>query len=866
MPESDQTDVLTFLFTDIEGSTARWEANPPDMAAAVRRHDELTVSAIQRAGGTLVKTTGDGAYAAFKEADAAVAAALDLRDRLQEEAWPESIAPIRIRAGIHTGPAEFRNGDYFGPTLNRAARLMDAGHGGQILLSDAARRRLPTAADNIRFLGDYRLRDLLQSERIYQVGDPRESHGPLRVLNDQVHNLPTQVTSFVGRDNELIELIDRVRTHRLVTLTGPGGTGKTRLALQAAANLVDTFDSVCFVGLASISRADDVGPAICDALCLRDQSSLSASERLARHFSGRADLLLLDNYEHLMDAAPLPGELLDAAPGLHIVVTSRELLRLRAEHQFPVAPLGLPSVKHETTTSELPDNEAVRLFAERARAIRPDFRIDTSNATSVVAICRRLDGLPLAIELAAARVRLFSPARLLEHLESGDNALGSGPVDAPQRQQTLTRTIAWSYDLLTHDEKALFRRLAVFVGGRSLDAVERVCLPGLGIDCLAAVEALTDKSLVRVREERSGEPRLDLLETLQGFAHARLLESGELEELKLRHARYFADLVAEAETEMRGRGQIKWTRRLEEERPNLDAAMAWSFDSGDNRHGLRIVAGLRDFWFYQTHVHDMGRWTTRALTCVDEGDPILLAGVLMTAGFHASSRHDSSAIDLLDQAAALYESAGDRTHHALAQVWSAGAREMFEDGLDDARVGVKKGLDLAREAGADAVVAQALNYLGEIERYVGNFALAREIQAEGLELSRRTGEVRRVAMMTHNLGWLAHNTGDDPTAERMMREALDLAVEYEFISLVAEALIGLAALTATRGNHEIAARLIGFADDQFARMGARAQMADDADHVRTRNRVSEHLGAERYRLLIAEGAALELEDVLSLLR
>ncbi len=866
MPDSDQTNALTFLFTDIEGSTARWEANQVDMAAAVRRHDELTESAIRRAGGTLVKMTGDGAYAAFPEAGPAVAAALDLRARLQREAWPESIAPIRIRAGIHAGPAECRDGDYFGPTVNRTARLMDAGHGDQILLSEAARKHLPTDADNIRLLGDYRLRDLMQPERIYQVGDATESYGPLRVLNDQLHNLPTQVTSFIGRDNELIELIERIRAHRLVTLTGPGGTGKTRLALQAAAALVDTFDSVCFVGLASVAHADGVGPAICDALGLHDQSGLSASEVLACHLSDQADLLVLDNFEHLMDAAGLPGKLLEASPRLHIVVTSRELLRLRAEHQFLVAPLDLPSVKHEATTSELPDNEAVRLFAERARAIRPDFCVDTSNAASIVAICRRLDGLPLAIELAAARVRLFSPARLLEHLESGDNALGSGPVDAPQRQQTLSRTIAWSYDLLTHDEKALFRRLAVFVGGRSLDAVERVCLLGLGIDCLAAVEALADKSLVRVREDRSGEPRLDLLETLQGFAHERLLESGELEELKLRHARYFADLVAEAETEMRGCGQIKWTRRLEEERPNLDAAMAWSFDSGDNRHGLRIVAGLRDFWFYQTHVHDMGRWTSRALTCVDEGDPILRAGVLMTAGFHASSRHDSSAIDLLDRAAALYESAGDRTHHALAQVWSAGARELFEDGLDDARVGVEKGLELAREAGADAVVAQALNYLGEIERYVGNFGLAREIQTEGLELSRRTGEVRRVAMMTHNLGWLAHNTEDNATAEQLMREALNLAVEYEFISLVADTLIGLAALTATRGNHEIAARLIGFADNQVARMGARAQMADEADHVQTRYLVSEHLGTERYRMLIAEGAALELEGALDLLR
>jgi predicted ATPase/class 3 adenylate cyclase len=864
--ESPGTGTFTFLFTDIEGSTSRWEAARETMAAAVRRHDELTAAAVAAAGGDVVKSTGDGAHAVFSNAEAAAVAALDLRDRLEEEEWPSSVAPIRVRVGIHSGAAEARAGDYFGPTLNRTARLMDVGHGGQILISEASRRLIPDGAIELRFLGEYRLRDLLQPERIYQLGDQSEKFDPLRVLNERTHNLPVQVTSFVGRHRELAELADLIGAHRLITLTGPGGTGKTRLAVQVAAELTPQFHAVTFVPLAGISEPEGVLATIADALGLQDRSALSVSEVLRQHVSARPTLLVLDNFEHVMDAAPTIGRLIEDSEDLRVIVTSRELLRLRAERHVPVAPLGLPTPAGEVPVRALADSESVRLFEERARAARPGFRVDDANAVDVAAICTRLDGLPLAIELAAARVRLFVPAQLRSRLEVDDRALGTGPVDAPERHRTLVDTIAWSYELLEHDEQKLFRRLAVFTGGRSLEAVEAVCMDDLEVDAMAGIEALADKSLLRIGEDRTGRIRVHLLETIDSFAHGALQESGESTLLRSRHASYFARMAAGAEAELRGSGQSEWVARLEADRPNLEAALEWSFGAVNTTEGLQIVAGLRDFWFYQGHYHEMGRWVNEAMEAVAGAEPSLRAGVYMTAGFHSYLGYLPDAVELMDEAVALYERTGDPVRQSLAQIWAAGSREMLLQDVDAARRGIVTGLDLARSVDATPVVAQALNMLGELERTEGNYELAREIQIEGLELSRVTGEDRRVAMMTHNLGFIAHHLGDDDEAQRLLLESLDLSLEQRFIAQTAHSLFGLSEQIALRGNLERAAAVIGYADTLFALMGVRPQPADEPDHTRIRRYVEHEMGAAAYEHATGRGALLELDEAVALVR
>jgi non-specific serine/threonine protein kinase len=379
------------------------------------------------------------------------------------------------------------------------------------------------------------------------------------------------------------------------------------------------------------------------------------------------------------------------------------------------------------------------------------------------------------------------------------------------------------------------------------------------------IEALADRSLIRLGAGRAGEIRVDLLETIHSFARDRLEQSGEDHDVQLGHASYFADLVDEAEPDLRGARQLEWTDRLEDERPNLDAALAWSFGGGYPVFGLRIVSGLRDFWFYQGHAHDMRRWTARALDHVDKAEDSLRAGVLLSAGFAAYTNRNPRAVELLDDATALYEATNDTAHQALAQVFAAGSRELLTGDVDRIRAGVERGLELARVAGATPVEAQALNFIGEIERANGNLERAWDVQTQALEISRQTGEMRRIVMVTHNLGLIAHGLGDDETAERLLRESLELAIAQGTSTMTAHCLIGLAEQIARRGDSVVAAQLIGSADNYLAMTGVRPQTTDESDHTRIRHFVSVGLGPASYREAVAQGAQLELNEAVELL-
>ena len=558
-PVAAREAALTFLFTDVEGSTRLWEQYPREMKGALERHEVLLRDAIAGAEGEVVKTTGDGLMAVFVAPVAAVEAAIAAQRSLASEPWPAT-CPIKVRMGIHTGEAEARGGDYFGPAVNRTARIMAVGHGGQILLSGVTAGLLDgglPASVTLRDLGEHRLKDLGRPERLVQVADralPSE-FPPLATLDRRPNNLPTQASAFVGRESVLHDLRAQLDDPgiRLVTLTGPGGTGKTRLALRAAADQIDRFpDGVFFVDLITATDQDGVLALVAAAVGLADTTERSPLNELRRHLRSQTVLLVLDNFEQVTVAAPVLLELLADCPGLKLLVTSRQALRVRGENVVSVPPLTLPAAAaHATTADELSQFEAIQLFVERARAVRSDFRLTDDNASAVAEICRRLDGLPLAIELATARMNLFSPEALRDRLGSRLKLLGGGARDLPARQQTLRATIEWSYQLLEPAEQRLFELLSVFAGS-SVEAVEAVAggldaAAGVELDALDGLGSLLDKSLVRHADTAADdrEPRIVMLETIREYAAERLVAHPEYAAAaRDRHARYFVEDAA----------------------------------------------------------------------------------------------------------------------------------------------------------------------------------------------------------------------------------------------------------------------------------------------------------------------------------
>ena len=597
---SHPSGTVTFLFTDIEGSTRHWEQQPQAMSNALLRHDAIMRNAIEANGGYIFKTIGDAFCAAFPTAPQALQAALDAQRALAAEQWPEMTGPVQARMALHTGSAEERGGDYFGPPVNRVARLLSAGHGGQTLLSEISSglvRDVLSPGVTLRDMGEHRLKDLAQTEQIFQVlgpGLPSE-FAPLKTLDNHPNNLPLQLTPFIGREKEVETVTERLLRPevRLLTLTGPGGTGKTRLALQAAAELAEEFEQgVFFVDLAPITDPGLVGSEIAQALGVQEAPGRPISDTLKEHLRDRRMLLVLDNFEQVVQAAALVPQLMQAAPDIKFVATSRIRLQVRGEHEYSVSPLALPRRKPPPTIEQWTQYDAVCLFIERALALTPDFAITNSNAPAVAEICHRLDGLPLAIELAAARIKILTPQVMLTRLESRLKVLTGGQRDVPARQQTLRGAIDWSYDLLDEGEKQLFRRLAIFQGGRTLEAIEAICNAegDLEIDVLDGVQSLVDKSLLRQEEGVGGEPRFVMLETIHEYARGKL-EGGEAEAMQRAHAAYYLQLAEETAPLLSRPEATTWFNRLDEEHDNIRAALRWSLDNGEIEMALNLSSG-----------------------------------------------------------------------------------------------------------------------------------------------------------------------------------------------------------------------------------------------------------------------------------
>ena len=601
MSPEPASQTLTFLFTDVEGSTRLWEQYPDSMKVALERHDAILRSAVESSNGRVVKTTGDGLHAVFASAADGVNACLQAQRSLARESWGQTGA-VRVRMALHTGEAAAREGDYYGPTVNRAARIMSAGHGGQVLLSAAAAAlvmdQLPDGC-TLRDLGEHHLKDLGRAERVFQLVHPGLASSFPSLVGRRPSMLPDQPSVFVGREAELNEIRQRLEDDsvRLLTLTGPGGIGKTRLAVQAAADLADGFeDGVFFIDLAAVRESGSVLPAIARAIGLSDTRDESLLDELSGRLRAQHVLLLLDNFEQVTAAGPTAARLFHNCPRLKLFVTSREALHVSGEHLFAVPPLSLPSAaRRPPSTEQLGRYEAIQLFVERAHAVKPDFRLTDDNAAAVADICLRLDGLPLAIELATARINLFSPQALRSRLDSRLQLLRSGARDLPARQQTLRATIEWSYQLLEPGEQRLFELLSAF-SGATFEAVEAVAsgsdgLVGADIDTLDGLASLVDKSLIRQADTGDGETRLMMLETIREYASERLRDRSEFSAAARRgHAVYFADFARHQWEHLTGHRRGTALAAMGAEIENL--RLAWGYWVGER--DLDRLNGLVD--------------------------------------------------------------------------------------------------------------------------------------------------------------------------------------------------------------------------------------------------------------------------------
>ena len=806
---------VTFLFTDIEGSTRLVAALGPAFGPLIERHHAILRAAIGAAGGIEVSTEGDAFFVVFQSAVAAVMAAAAAQRSIAAEPWPPGVAPIRVRMGLHTGEGALGGDDYMGLDVHRAARIAAAAHGGQVLVSAATaaivRGSLPGEL-RLRELGEFRLKDLGTPERLAQLTGPAlaDDFPPPRTL-ETPSNLPVEETSFVGREREVGEVCDLVRRSRLVTLTGPGGSGKTRLSLRVAEQLRPEYaDGVFFVELAPISDAGLIPTTIAGAIGLREDPLLPVAELLETHLRDRHLLLVADNFEQVVDGAVIVGRLLGAAPHLTVLASSREVLHLRGEQEYPVPPLGIPEASALPPPDSLSRFDAVALFVQRARAVRPDFELAAENASAVAAICIRLDGLPLAIELAAARSKLFEPKAILARLDRSLTLLTSSVRGVPERQRTLRGALAWSHDLLDTPERALFRRLAVFVGACTVDSARTICDPSdeLGLDVLDILSSLVDKSLLKPARSPDGEPRFLMLKTIREYGLERLTESGEAELVQRRHEDHFVDLARRAEPELLGLHPTEWLDRLDSAQDDLRAAIQRAADDGRVEVALDTAAALWRFWQQRGHLLE-GRETLRALLDrpmagsptkararalgglgsvaywqadttasrrayaeaveIERGldDPAGLAEALYNAGYADALFSDGpSARAEYDEAIQIYEAIGDT--RGLLNVREALVFILLHSGdLSGARAVQEQSLADFRIAGESMRIASALSGLTAIELLDARFDAAHQSLDEALAMFRAAGDMQRVSSLLTMAASLALGEGRPERAARL---------------------------------------------------------------------------------------------------
>ena len=843
---------VTLFFTDVEGSTRLLQELGRGYEAALVEHHRIVREAFDRHGGFEVDTQGEAFFAAFARASDAVAAAVDVQRAFGAHLF-------RVRIGVHTGQPRIAETGYVGLDVPRAARICSAGHGGQVLLSQTTRALISDEFD-VRDLGLHRLKDLSQPQRLYQlVADGlAASFPPLRTLESRSTNLPLQPTPLIGRERELAAVTSLVREEqvRLVTLTGAAGSGKTRLALQAGAELIEEFaDGVFVVGLVGVPETDLVVPTVAQTLGVIESGARPLADALREFLHDKQALLMLDNFEHLLEAAPLLGDLLVAAPGLKLLVTSRAALRLTAEHEYPVPPLSMPDPDHFPEVASLARYESVALFLDRARAARPDFEVSAGNAAAIAEICVRLDGLPLAIELAAARVRILTPQAMLKRLGQRLALLTGGPRDLPSHQRTLRSAIDWSYELLDEDARRLLARLSVFAGGCTLEAAEAVCDATLD-----GLEALIDENLLRQHEQQwDGQPRFSLLETIREYAAERLEELGEGHEIRRRHAEHLVAWLEPRDDERLEGGLLGQYQQEDAEQENVRAALAWTHDAGETELSLRLAAALRFHWFARFNLSEARRWLDAALEQGNSAPPALRARALLASAAMAWPQGDTERTRAAaEEASGIFASQGDRLRLAASLNLLRNAAE-WEGKHDEMRRLEAEAEAIYRELGHTPGLSMMLNQRGYGELVLGNYATAERALRESLAVGQS-----RPSHTLLNLGLALLGRGQLDEARAAFAESLSIGASAELPEQVLYALEGLASVAASVPEDETAARLWGASEAVRESLGVVLAPAELALHERVVPESRTRLGTEKFAAAWAEGKAMPTEQAVEL--
>jgi predicted ATPase/class 3 adenylate cyclase/Tfp pilus assembly protein PilF len=830
------TGTVTFLFTDIEGSTKLFQEFPEKLPSALRRHNEILRDAIESNRGHVFKIVGDAYCCAFENAADAVKAAVDVQRNLSEEKWDE--AEIKIRIGIHSGNAEWNGHDYMGyMTLARTARVMSAAYGEQIIVSNDAyeiyKENLVKEKDfSFRDLGERRLKDVIEPIRLYQVisKDLREEFPPLKTLDARPNNLPIQLTSFIGREKEMKDVKDKLRQNRLLTLNGTGGSGKSRLSLQAGADLIDDFaNGVWFVELAAVSDPEFLTSEIINALGIREEPKKTPEETLVDYLKDKEILIILDNCEHLINAcAELTERLLSSCPKLKIIATSREALNCEGEQTFKIPALTHPDPNSKDTPEQLTQYESVRLFIERALSVNPKFRVNNENAPALAEVCSRLDGIPLAIELAAARTKVLSIEKIFERLDDRFSLLTGGKRTALPRQQTLRALIDWSYNLLTEEEKILWGRLSVFSGGWTLEAAEEVCedeVTGKN-EIVEMLSQLTEKSIVIYDESKE---RYRMLESMKQYGIEKLSDKNGM---FLRHLNYYLELSEKAEPELNGNDPKLWLDILEADHSNFISAIDWSTNNENTEKGALVAAALGGFWSTKGHYSTGIRLNENIIQSPGEIDKSVKGKLLSSIGVFKFSQGDyEQAKKYSKESLAIRREIGDNSGIAVS-IENLGKATALLGDIEQAKEYYEESLVIRKEIGDKSGIADSMHSLGTLSANQGDYEQAKEYYEESLIIRREIGSKNGIAATIHNLGSLSSYQGDYAQAVKYFEESLIVRKEIGDKNGIAATIHNLGTISIHQGNYEKARRYL---DESLA---VRKEIGDKYGIAATMN----HLG------------------------